>query len=164
MIILGIDPGTSSIGYAILQTKPALHLLESAMVPIISQTPSGRLLELHTHLKLLLSKFRPEEVSLEKLFFAKNTKTAFSVSEARGVILLTTALAGVPVSEYTPLEVKKTVTGDGVADKGQVKKMIQLTLKETVTLKARDDVFDAIGVALTCFYRKRFENRVYPSI
>lgn len=160
MIILGIDPGTSSVGYAIIETSPVPRLIESKLVPIAAKDPVQRLLELHNGLKSLLIKFRPKEVSLEKLFFSKNTKTALSVSEARGVILLTTALAGVAVSEYTPLEVKKAVTGDGKADKDQVKKMIQLTLREAVNLKARDDVFDAIGVALTCYYRKRFEDRV----
>ena len=163
MRTFGIDPGTTSIGYAIVDGEREPLLRASGLINIAGRG-EGRLLELHQELLSLLKHWKPERVSVEKLYFAKNTKTALAVSEARGVILLTTTLAGCRLYEYTPLEVKKTVTGDGVADKGQVKKMIQLTLKETVTLKARDDVFDAIGVALTCFYRKRFENRVYPSI
>ena len=94
-------------------------------------------------------------VALERLFFAKNVKTALEVAEARGAILLTTSLAGLSIREYTPLEVKKTVTGDGNADKKQIQKMLKLTLKEVDAIDARDDVFDAIAVALTCHFKER---------
>lgn len=155
MFILGIDPGTFSIGYSILKGGVKPHLEESGLVRITKKGGAERLKELYEGLRVLLKKWEPEAVAVEKLFFAKNTKTAISVSEARGVILLTTALAGLRPYEYTPLEVKKTVTGDGRADKIQIKKMVQLILPETRELRARDDVFDAIAVALTCHFKER---------
>ena len=100
----------------------------------------------------LIARIKPDAVAVEKLFFAKNAKTAMTVAEARGVILLTAALARVTVYEYAPVEIKKTVAGHGGADKKAVEKMLFLTLPETRTIRARDDVFDAIAVALTCHF------------
>jgi len=157
MIILGIDPGTTSIGYAFLKkTKENRNpkLLTADLVFITSKSGAGRLEELHRHLNHLIRKWKPETVSTEKLFFAQNTKTAMEVSEARGTILLTAALAGLNVYEYTPLEMKMALTGDGRADKTQVKKMVRLMMPETANLKAKDDVFDAIALALTCFFKE----------
>ena len=156
MIILGVDPGITSIGYAVLNTAPSFRVLASGLITVSASELPQKLVDLHKNLQKLLRQFSPDSLSLEKIFFSKNTKTALAVSEARGVILLTTALAGVEIYEYTPLEVKKTVTGDGNADKAQMKKMIHLILKETVSLRAGDDVFDAIGLALTCFYQNRY--------
>jgi len=156
VIILGIDPGTTSIGYALLRGEPqGPTLIDAGLVKIQAEESHRRLQELHTHVMDLVKKHRPEYIAIEKLFFAKNVKTALSVAEARGSLLLTTALAGLTLSEYTPLEVKKTVTGDGRADKEQVQKMIRLSLKETEDLIARDDVFDAIAIALTCHLKTR---------
>lgn len=155
MIILGIDPGTTSIGYALVRggAKPAF--IRAGLIPIHTKENSARLLELHHGIQHLIAAEKPDAVAIERLFFATNAKTAFLVSEARGVILLTTALAKLNAYEYTPLEVKKTITGDGKADKSQIKKMVRLTLAETKTLEARDDVYDAIAVALTCCYHER---------
>lgn len=155
MIILGIDPGTTSIGYACIQSGPPLKLLAADLFPIHSKEQNQRLLELYHGVRALLKKWNPDTVAVERLFFARNAKTALPVAEARGVILLTTTLAEHKVYEYTPLEVKKIVTGDGAADKTQLKKIIRLTIKEAVSLRARDDVFDAIGLALACHYRER---------
>lgn len=156
MIILGIDPGTIRVGYALLESGIKPRLLASGLLSINSVQDQRRLEELHLGLKKLIEKWQPEIAAVERLFFAKNTKTALAVAEARGVILLTTALAQVEVAEYTPLEMKKIVTGEGSADKTQVQKMIRLTLKETNTLKVQDDVFDAIGLALACNWSKKF--------
>lgn len=155
MIILGIDPGTTSIGFAVISANHTPTLRASGLFSITSKGAPERLAELKRELDLLIKKWKPVAVSLERLFFAKNAKTAIAVSEARGVILLTTALARVIPYEYTPLEVKKIITGDGRADKTQLQKMIRLTLPETAQLKARDDVFDAIALALACFYGER---------
>lgn len=156
MIILGIDPGTSSIGYALLETSSnSPHLLKTDLFVIRSLRGEKKLEELHRGLAKLIKDWKPEVMALERLFFAKNQKTALAVAEARGVILLTTALAGLKVYEYTPLEVKKTVSGDGRADKTQIKKIIKLSVRGTKNLQARDDVFDAIAIALTCHFKER---------
>lgn len=157
MVILGIDPGTTSIGYALIEGMRGKNprLLDAGLISIFASSRPQRLKELHIHIKTLLNSWKPDVAATERLFFAKNTKTAMEVSEARGVILLTVTLAEVNVYEYTPLETKLAITGDGRADKSQVKKMVHLTMPETANLKAKDDVFDAIAVALTCFFKER---------
>lgn len=155
-MILGIDPGTTSMGYAILRPdKPSPVLLKAGLIKTVSLAADEKLLEIHLELRDLIKKWKPRAVALERLFFGKNQKTALAVAEARGVVLLTTSLAGIKVFEYTPLEVKKNVTGYGRADKLQLKKMINLVLPETRLLKAGDDVFDAIAVGITCCLKER---------
>lgn len=155
MIILGIDPGTTAIGYALLEVGPPTCCVHAGTIPIRAAATSERLAELHQGLGRLLKEWGPAAVALERIFFSRNQKTALAVAEARGVILLTTTLAGILTYEYTPLEMKKAITGDGAADKLQVQKMLRLSLPETRTLRAADDVFDAIGLALTCSVRER---------
>ena len=155
MIILGIDPGTTSIGYSILDcTQKPPRLLDAKLLPVMRGAPEDRLMDIHKEIKKLIEQWKPTATSVEKLFFAKNAKTAMTVSEARGVILLTAMLAGIKVYEYTPLTIKKVVTGDGNADKTQVQKMVRLTLKETAAIPSQDDVFDSIASALCCFYQE----------
>ena len=153
MIILGIDPGTVSIGYSILRAHKAKpDLLDAGLLRVTSSSVEARLHEVHDEMQRLITQWKPTCVSVEKLYFATNLKTAMAVSESRGVILLTASLAGLKVYEYTPLEIKKIVTGDGNADKKQIEKMIRLTLHTAKELKARDDVFDAIASSLACCY------------
>lgn len=155
MIILGIDPGTTSVGYAVLDcTHNRLSVLEAKLLPLRSAYADERLGDIHREIKKIITKWKPDMASVEKLFFSKNVKTAMTVSEARGVILLTATLAGIKVYEYTPLTIKKVVTGDGNADKTQVQKMVRLTLKETAKIPSQDDVFDSIASALCCFYQE----------
>lgn len=150
MIILGIDPGTVIIGYAFLEKQGNdLTLLEADAIQIPPQGDRAeRLAILHNNLAALIKKWRPDTVAVEKLFFTKNQKTAMDVAEARGVIISTAALAKIPVSEYTPLEVKMASTGYGKADKQQVRTMVRaiLRLKEVTRL---DDVTDAMAIAIT---------------
>lgn len=153
MTILGIDPGTISVGYAVIEGAPTPRLITSSLLRILAHEPATRLAELFGELTKLIERYHPDVVAVERLFFSTNAKTASAVSEARGVILLTTALARLKLYEYTPLEVKKIITGDGSADKSQLKKMIRLTFRETASMRVRDDVFDAIGIALACFYK-----------
>ena len=156
MIVLGIDPGTTSAGYAVLKEENNLiQLLATGIFSVKSLSAETRLVELHKHLLGLLKTWKPNALAIERLFFAKNQKTALAVAEARGVILLTTALAGLGVYEYTPLEVKKNLTGDGRADKIQVKKMLGLIMPATTQLNAKDDVYDAISLALICCHKER---------
>lgn len=153
MLILGIDPGTTSVGYALVQgTRHKPELIEAGLFSIKSFTTEDRLKELHKEVKNIVNTKKPSILAIEKVFFAKNQKTALAVSEARGVILLTTALAGLKICEYTPLEIKRIITGDGRADKIQLKKMLQLTVPEISRIKSTDDVYDAVALALACLY------------
>ncbi|QQG44890.1 MAG: crossover junction endodeoxyribonuclease RuvC [Candidatus Sungiibacteriota bacterium] len=149
MIILGIDPGIASVGYALLGCDKKIKLCSAGLIKTRPGEMQGRLLELHREINTLIRTWGPDVAAMERVFFAKNQKTALTVSESRGAILLTTALAGLRVYEYTPLEVKKSVTGDGRADKLQVKKMLGLTLGGIDDPGAADDVFDAAAIALT---------------
>lgn len=154
MLILGIDPGTISAGYALLENKKGgLRILAADLLKINSPQKEKRLEEIHHGVRVLIESWHPQILAIEGLFFAKNQKTAIDVAQARGVILLTAVLAGLKVYEYTPLEIKKIVSGDGRADKSQIKKILGLTLPEIKNLKAADDVFDAAAVALACYYK-----------
>ena len=156
MLILGIDPGTTAIGCALIKMERGQPMLEQAQILAIrSRSAPDRLRELHEALEALIRRAKPDAAAVERLFFTKNAKTAIAVAESRGVILLTAALAGLSVFEYTPLQIKKALTGDGNADKKQVKKMIQLTLRANVPVRAQDDLYDAIAAGLTCCFLER---------
>lgn len=108
-----------------------------------------RLLELSQELEKIINQYRPDAIGLERLFFCNNVKTALAVGEARGVITLTVVRAGVPLHEYTPLEVKQALTGSGNADKTQVQKMLKLVFKMAAPPKS-DDAADALAIAYCC--------------
>src|SRR3989338_2408182 len=119
--VLGIDPGTTRVGYGIISgTRTAPVFVASGVIGNAALGASGRLLEIQKELKRLIASARPDIIAVEKLFFSKNVKTALSVAEARGIILLTAALADSRVYEYTPQEIKIALTGNGGAAKIQV--------------------------------------------
>ncbi|MGI9860174.1 crossover junction endodeoxyribonuclease RuvC [Moorella naiadis] len=149
MLILGIDPGTAIVGYGLVKASSGrLQALDYGCI----RTPAGeetcqRLATIYTGLWELITRQQPATLAIEELFFNKNSKTALAVGQARGVILLAAAHAGLPVAEYTPLEVKQSVAGFGRAPKEQVERMVQALL----ALPARprpDDVADALAVAI----------------
>ena len=149
MIILGIDPGSVRIGYGVIKRDYGkLAHLESGLLKIPQTNHTNRLTALEKSLDILLQRFQPDRVGLEKLFFAKNQKTALRVAEARGVILNTLTKRSLLFSEVSPSEVKLAVTGDGRASKKSVAKMVNyflgLNLKSVV-----DDVTDALAIAIT---------------
>ncbi|MDO8560908.1 MAG: crossover junction endodeoxyribonuclease RuvC [bacterium] len=151
MIILGIDPGTAIVGYALIKKDArtgSASLIDSGAIRPETKDASLRLLEIHSALKKLMNIYRPDLISLEKIFFSKNIKTALGVAEARGVILLTAKLEKIKVCEYAPNEVKLAVTGYGKANKKQVKEMMKILLKEK-ELPTLDDVTDAMAIAFT---------------
>ncbi|MBI4138169.1 MAG: crossover junction endodeoxyribonuclease RuvC [Candidatus Wildermuthbacteria bacterium] len=153
MIILGIDPGTATTGYGVVK-KEGRRL--SCVAYGVIETPKGmpsqdRLLMLERQLVLVIKKHAPGLISVERLFFLNNAKTAFPVSEARGVILLACAKHGIPIREFTPLQAKMAITGYGKAQKAQVQRMVQETLK-LKELPKPDDAADALGLAIAgCF-------------
>jgi crossover junction endodeoxyribonuclease RuvC len=149
MIILGIDPGTSRIGYGvILVDHPAISLIEYGCLEIEKKRKKeDRLPAIHNHTNELISKFKPDCAAMEKLFFQNNQKTVMAVSEARGVIYNACALNAIPVNEYAPLQIKHAVTGYGKADKKQVQKMVQLLLN-LAKPPFPDDAADALAIAI----------------
>jgi len=149
MVILGIDPGTARIGIGIIKKTghdPEYIWHECIEIEKTTNLPE-RLEIIHKKLKAVIKKFKPTHSSVEQLFFFKNAKTAISVGHARGVILLTLKNAEIPISEFTPLQVKQSVTGYGKAEKKQVQKMVQAILKMKEFPKS-DDAADALAIAL----------------
>ncbi|KKS44695.1 crossover junction endodeoxyribonuclease RuvC [Candidatus Azambacteria bacterium RIFOXYD1_FULL_42_11] len=152
MIILGIDPGTARIGYAIVnKNSGGVDLLGYGCLELKSQTQIERLKNISDSIAELISEYHPEILAIEKLFFTKNAKTAFAVSEARGVIINAANSLNLKISEFTPLEVKIAVTGYGKAEKQQVQKMVCNILK-LKKVPRPDDAADAIAIALAACY------------
>jgi len=149
MIILGIDPGTRRIGYGIVRTEFAdVHFVAAGILEIKDKTDDvSALLETKRGIDALIKKYKPDAVAIEKLYFAKNQKTALSVAQARGVILLAACEKGIAIKEFSPNEVKLGVAGYGFADKKAMLKMVQLTLRAP-NLKLIDDAIDALAIAI----------------
>ncbi len=148
MIILGIDPGTVRVGFGVVASeKGALTCIARGILPLPPVKGAARLRGIERELELLLSRYRPDHVGIERLFFAKNKKTALSVAEARGVLVNTVMKRGIPLVELTPNEVKMAVTGSGTASKQGVAKMVSLLLRVPVS-SLLDDATDALAIAI----------------
>lgn len=158
MIILGIDPGIADTGYGIIEKKgDALKLVECGSIQTKAGVPlSKRLHALWGELGGLIGRHQPEVAAVEELFFAKNTKTAIAVAEARGVALAVAEASGCRVREFTPLEVKQALTGYGRADKRQMQAMVKTILKLGAVPKP-DDAADALAVAICASQTKEFD-------
>lgn len=155
-VVLGIDPGTTGMGYAILDaaTDPAT-VRACGLVPTPADgSPAERLLAIADGLDGLIATHLPSTLAVERLYFNRNAKTAMAVAEARGIALLCAARAGLVVAEYGPQEIKVAVTGSGSADKAQVQRMLALMLRLVEPVR-QDNVADAIAVALTHAHRSR---------
>lgn len=154
MTILGIDPGTARTGYGLIKKLDAggnkLKLMTCGCLETQVGLPTAeRLKDLYGKLNKLIKKYKPQAMAVEDIFFFKNAKTVIQVSQARGVIILAAAHSRVPVFEYTPLQIKQTVTGDGRADKLQIQKMLQILLK-LKNPPQPDDAADAVAAAICC--------------
>lgn len=150
MIILGIDPGFDRLGCAILKKdKTSTKLVHSVcLVSDRNSVYEKRIFSLGKKIENIIRKHRPEIVAIEKIFFAKNQKTAIQVAEVRGMILYLASLHSIPVMEFTPLQIKAAVTGYGKAEKSQIYKVIKSELK-LENIPKDDDETDAIAVAIT---------------
>ena len=127
-----------------------LELLSSGSIQTKSiQKDSQRLFEIFEDLCSIIEKFKPDAASVEKLFYFKNQKTIIPVAEARGVIIMALEKYGIPIYEFTPLEIKQTLTGFGRADKKEVEKMVKITLNRE-TLPKLDDTVDSIAMGICC--------------
>ncbi len=148
MIILGIDPGTTRVGFGVIETKGGVFThIKSGILPLPPAVGSERLRNIARELGKLIDETRPEKIGVEKLFFSKNKKTALAVAEARGVIMHTILERGVPVCELTPNEVKVAVTSNGNASKDAVAKMVAAILRTSVS-HLLDDATDALAIAI----------------
>ncbi|MEG0050911.1 MAG: crossover junction endodeoxyribonuclease RuvC [Terrisporobacter sp.] len=158
MIILGIDPGIAIVGYGILEYKNnKFRVIDYGAITTPSTMSNTKRLErIYKGIDLLIKNYDIDEVGVEELFFNKNVKTAITVAQARGVILLSCAHNDKPIYEYTPLQVKQGVVGYGRAEKAQVQHMVtsMLKLKE---IPKPDDVADAIAVAICHAHANKLE-------
>ena len=161
MKILGIDPGFGRIGWGVIQkvgsdwraldwgcieTSPQLEFVE-------------RLAQLHGEVVRLIKKYQPARMAVEELFFFKNVTTAIQVAQARGAILLSAINHNIPVDEFTPLQVKQSMTGYGRAEKGQMQKLVAMLLGVKTKIKS-DDAADALAVALTAGQCLNFNTKI----
>ena len=162
-IILGIDPGVATTGYAfILEQNNCQKILDFGIITTSAKQPfPERLKYIHTSLTKLIKKFKPTVIAVEQLFFCKNVKTALQVGQARGVILLTAILNKLPLYEFTPLQVKQSVCGYGRAEKSQVQNMVKMLLNLKKIPKP-DDSADALAIALTYLQSRSFLDKITP--
>jgi|SRR3989344_7109763 len=162
MIVLGIDPGTATTGFAILKNgengqRPKV-IDFGCIITESFYSPGERLKTIHEQMEKIIKEHKPDLISVESLYFFKNLKTALPVSQAKGVILLAAAKKNIPVLEFTPLQMKMAIAGYGRAEKRQVQEMIKqlldlgsLDIKEKD--RKKDDATDALGIALCALIR-----------
>ncbi len=150
MRIIGIDPGTGILGFGVVDVKHgAYEMITAGVITTPAHTPlDERLEEIYDGLTEIIRETKPTVMSIEKLFFARNVTTAISVSHARGVAMLVGRQAKLSLAEYTPLQIKQTLTGYGKADKKQVQEMVRMQLKLSQVPKP-DDAADALAAAIT---------------
>ncbi len=149
MKILGIDPGLGIVGYSVVEydgnTPVLLH--SGSIQTSKDKKEAARLLEIWEDMNIIVDKYKPDVCAIEKLFFFRNQTTVMPVAHARGVILTVLEKYGVPIFEYTPMEVKQVLTGYGRADKKEVEQMVKITLGVDVLPKL-DDTVDSIAIAI----------------
>lgn len=150
MRIIGIDPGTGILGFGVIESAGGKNQLVDAGVirTPVKEDDAVRLQTIYEELSDIIADTKPAEMAVEKLFFAQNVTTAMTVAQARGVVLLAGRQAGLLIAEYTPLQIKQSLTGYGRADKKQMQQMVRvlLGLKD---VPQPDDCADALAAALT---------------
>lgn len=162
MLVLGVDPGTATTGYGLVDEDAAgeAQLVGFGVILTEAKTPMPeRLLKLHQELSALLAEYQPDAVAVEELFFGRNVTTAVTVGQARGVVMLAAAQAGLPVSEYKPAQVKQALVGYGGADKAQIQEMVRLMLGLN-EIPRPDDAADAVAVAICHLHSARLRRLV----
>ena len=154
MITLGIDPGFARCGYAFIESKNSIYkIVNSGLIETFSNEEyNQRLSFIYTQLDSIIKQYKPDNASIEELFFSKNTKTAIKVAEARGVIILALTLNNIEFREYKPRDIKSQITGNGNANKDAVIKMVNLFTGSSIK---QDDTADAVAIALAHASRNR---------
>jgi crossover junction endodeoxyribonuclease RuvC len=156
MRVLGIDPGTATTGYGVVEeVQGELQALAFGVIKTpADQSLPTRLQSIYRAMRELAAEWKPDASAVEELFFSRNVRTAMSVGQARGVALLALADAGLVVAEYTPLVIKQAVTGYGSADKAQMQEMVRLLLG-LAKVPRPDDAADALAVAICHLHSAR---------
>lgn len=156
MRIIGIDPGTGILGFGVIDAKGGkTTLVDAGVIRTPAHTPlPERLSEIYDGLSEIIKETQPQIMAIEKLFFAQNVTTAISVAHARGVAMLTGKQAELQIEEYTPLQIKQTMTGYGRANKKQMQEMVRLQLGLAEPPKP-DDCADALAAAIMCAFVRR---------
>ena len=149
MRILGIDPGVAIVGFGLIESdRGTLRMLQYGAITTPAGLPlAARLAQINRDIEELIGTFRPDEISVEELFFSKNITTGIAVAHARGVSLCAAEKKKIPIYEYTPMQVKQAVAGYGLADKKQVMDMTRRLLK-LKSVPRPDDAADALAIAL----------------
>ncbi len=147
--ILGIDPGIAIVGFGFIdKTGSKVSPVQYGCIQTEAHTPEEeRLQQVYEGMLQLIDKYEPEAVAFEKLFFNRNVTTAMTVSQARGVLVLAAVQRGLPIAEYTPMQIKQAIVGYGKAEKKQVQEMVRMYLK-LASIPKPDDVADALAVAI----------------
>jgi len=150
MRILGIDPGTAITGFGVIDYDGgSFKFVDAGVIRTPKEQPMNeRLSTVYDEMHELLKEFKPDVMSIELLFFARNVTTAMTVGQSRGIVMLAATQAGVPIYEYTPMQVKQAVTGYGKADKKQIQEMVKNLLKLDQIPKP-DDAADGLAIAIT---------------
>jgi crossover junction endodeoxyribonuclease RuvC len=161
MLVMGIDPGTAITGYGLVrEDEGELALVACGTVTTSAGQPMpDRLATIHSEITGLIDRYAPHAIAVEQLFFSRNVRTALAVGQARGVVLLAAAERDVPVSEYSPLEVKQAVVGYGMAPKAQVQEMVRMLL-DLETVPRSDDAADAVAVAVCHLHSARLQDLI----
>ena len=159
MIIIGVDPGYAIVGIGVIEYKGnKFRTLEYNAITTPASMPTvERLKKIYTEMTSYLIKYSPDAIAIEELFFNSNQKTAINVAQARGVLLVCGANANIPIYEYTPLQVKQSVTGYGRAQKGQIQQMVKLMLGLNAIPKP-DDAADALAIAICHAHSNKMNN------
>ncbi len=148
MIILGIDPWTATTGFALIEKEGRVtRVIEYGVISTQAGLPlSERLVQIATDLRQIIDTYHPTACGIERLFFLRNVTNGIDVAHARGVVVYTLASLGIPITEFTPLQVKQGIAGNGFAKKPQVQKALQMILKLREIPKP-DDAADALAIA-----------------
>ena len=149
MRILGIDPGIAIVGFGLIESeRGSVRMLQYGAVTTEAGLPlATRLLQIENDMTALIAQLQPDEIAIEELFFSKNITTGIAVAHGRGIILCTAEKLGVPICEYTPMQVKQAVVGYGLAEKKQVMDMTRRLLR-LKTVPKPDDAADALAIAI----------------
>ena len=158
MRIIGIDPGTGILGFGVIDAhRGKTKLVTAGVITTPAHTPlPDRLEEIYTGLTEIIAETKPDVMAIEKLFFTKNITTGISVAHARGIAMLTGKQAGLRIEEYTPNEIKQSITGYGAAKKPQMQEMVRVQLGLSEVPKP-DDCADALAAAIMCAFVLRTE-------
>ncbi|MGA7671148.1 MAG: crossover junction endodeoxyribonuclease RuvC [Nitrolancea sp.] len=159
-VVVGFDPGTARLGFGVLEGDDAPAPLDYGVIETAAGEPMAeRLKQLYEHVGEILRTYHPSVCAIEQLFFSRNVTTALSVGQARGIVMLAAAQAGIQVVEYTPAEVKQAVSGYGKADKAQMQEMVRLILG-LQEIPYPDDAADALAVALCHIQSAHFRHAI----